>query len=59
MPEEEKAVSIRIPPENYEKIFRITVNEHRSVNQQINMILDNWLKDREAALKTQGDWPDK
>lgn len=42
-----------------EKLETIAKNERRSLNAQILYILDTWVEKRAAALKTQGDWPDK
>lgn len=54
------------------KLERIAKRHHRSLNNLLNLILDEWLDtrtadgpheqsgaERAAALKTQGDWSDK
>lgn len=42
-----------------EKLETIAKSERRSLNAQILYIIDTWVEKREAALKSQGDWPDK
>lgn len=49
-----KILSVRLDDTIYEEVYKLAVSERRSVNAQINILLQRATKDGDAATKDGG-----